>query len=277
MKLRFWGTRGSFAMSGADYLRYGGNTTAVELIAANQRRLLIDLGTGVTELAKELIAAEFGQGQGELPVLLSHTHLDHIQGLPFFTPFFIKGNRIAIFGAEPIGVSLIQVFQNQLDPHYSPLNGLENLAAGVTIHTVFPGKPLPIEGFEVTATAIPHGNMWTTAFRITADGRTVVFASDVEYPDTGPTPEALALAAGADLLIHDAMYSDEEYLSRRGWGHSPPSAAIEVAEKAGVKKLALSHHSPDAVDSAIDALVERAREQTSIPLFAAAEGAYLDV
>ncbi|MCG8420557.1 MAG: MBL fold metallo-hydrolase [Proteobacteria bacterium] len=276
MKLRYWGTRGSFAMSGADYLRYGGNTTAVEFVAANGRRLLIDLGTGVTELAKQLLAAEFGEGKGELPILLTHTHLDHIQGLPFFTPFFVKGNRISIMGAEPIGISLTDVFQNQLNPHYSPLNGLENLAAGVTVHTIYPGNSLPVEGFEVSTASVPHGGMWTTAFRITADGTTVVFLSDVEYPESVPTVEALALAKGADLLIHDAMFSEEEYRKRHGWGHSSVNTAIEVAERADVARLALFHHNPDSVDTVIDAMVEHARERTSVPLYAAAEGTYIE-
>ena len=130
MKIRFWGVRGSFAMSGRDFLRYGGNTTSVELVSAAGDRLLIDLGTGATEYAKTLMAAEFGKGQGSLPILLSHTHLDHIQGLPFFTPFFIKGNKIGILGATPTsGLSLEATLQNQLAPHYSPLNSLGNLAA----------------------------------------------------------------------------------------------------------------------------------------------------
>ena len=133
MKVRFWGVRGSFAMSGLPYLRYGGNTTSVELQTDKGQRLLIDLGTGATEFAKQLMGAEFGKGQGRLPILLSHTHLDHIQGLPFFTPFFIKGNEIRILGANQ---QLESVLQNQLAPHYSPLNGLENLAAGVSIETI---------------------------------------------------------------------------------------------------------------------------------------------
>ncbi|MEM9487606.1 MAG: MBL fold metallo-hydrolase [Myxococcota bacterium] len=277
MKLRFWGTRGSFAMSGAQYLRYGGNTTAVEFIASAGQRLLIDLGTGATVLAKHLVGQEFGQGQGELPILMTHTHLDHIQGLPFFTPFFIKGNRIRIFGAEPLGVSLTQVFQNQLNPHYSPLNGLENLAAGVTIHTIMPGHEVPVEGFDVSATAVPHGGMWTTAYRITADNTTVVFLTDVEYPDSQPTPEALQLVRGADLLIHDAMYSDQEYKLRQGWGHSSVSTAITVAERSGVERLALFHHNPDSTDEAIDEMVGQATEKTSVPVFAAAEGHYLSL
>ena len=279
MKLRFWGVRGSFAMSGRDFLRYGGNTSSIELLASDGHRLLVDLGTGATEFAKHLMGAEFGKGQGKLPILLTHTHLDHIQGLPFFTPFFIKGNEIRIMGADPIsGLSLEATLQNQLAPHYSPLNGLENLAAGVTISSFVPGGTLTVPGFVVQTAAVPHGSMWTTAFRITADGKTVTFLSDVEYPNLDePLPQALALAKDADLLIHDAMHSDLDYEMRRGWGHSPARAGVIVAERANAKRLALFHHSPDATDDMIDEVVARTSAETSVPVFAAAEGAYLDV
>ena len=279
MKIRFWGVRGSFAMSGRDFLRYGGNTTSVELVTDAGERLLIDLGTGATELAKTLMAAEFGKGAGKLPILLSHTHLDHIQGLPFFTPFFIKGNEIRILGANPIsGLSLEATLQNQLAPHYSPLNGLENLAAGVSIETIQAGSTLSLPGFEVVTQAMPHGSMWTTAYRITADGKTVTYLSDGEYPSPDdPSAEAVALARDADLLIHDAMHSDQDYPQRRGWGHSPAHAGVVVAERAGAKKLALFHHSPDATDAMIDEVVELTAAHTAVPVFAAAEGSYLDV
>ena len=279
MKIRFWGVRGSFAMSGREFLRYGGNTSSVELLSNDGKRLLIDLGTGATELAKHLMASEFGKGQGSLPILLTHTHLDHIQGLPFFTPFFIKGNEIRIMGADPIsGLSLEATLQNQLAPHYSPLNGLENLAAGVTISSFVPGGTLAVPGFVVHTAAVPHGSMWTTAFRIDADGKTVTFLSDVEYPSVDePLPQALALAQGADLLVHDAMHSDLDYEMRRGWGHSPARAGVVVAERAGAKRLALFHHSPDATDDMIDEVVARTAASTAVPVFAAAEGAYQDV
>jgi len=279
VKIRFWGVRGSFAMSGRDFLRYGGNTTSVELVTDDGHRLLIDLGTGATELAKALMGAEFGKGAGRLPILLSHTHLDHIQGLPFFTPFFIKGNEIRILGANPIsGLSLEATLQNQLAPHYSPLNGLENLAAGVSIETIQAGSTLSLPGFEVVTQAMPHGSMWTTAYRITADGKTVTYLSDVEYPNADePSAEAVALAQDADLLIHDAMHSDQDYPSRRGWGHSPAHAGVVVAERARAKKLALFHHSPDATDAMIDEVVALTASHTAVPVFAAAEGSYLDV
>ncbi|HTE51750.1 MAG TPA: MBL fold metallo-hydrolase [Kofleriaceae bacterium] len=272
MKLRFWGVRGSFATPGPHYLRYGGNTPAVEIVSDAGQRVLIDLGTGITELGKQLMAGQFGEGRGVLPVLLTHTHLDHIQGLPFFTPLFIRGNSIRILGPELTGAPLTQVLQNQLNGHYSPLYGLENLAAGVEIDTMRPGASLPVEGFEVRAAAMPHGGMMVLALRISADGKSIAFLSDVEYPLSGPTADALALARGADLLVHDAMFSDAEYASRAGWGHSPVSSAIAVAERAGVGRLALFHHSPDSTDAEIDTIVAGARRRTSIPLFAAAEG-----
>ena len=275
--MRFWGVRGSFATPGPHHLRFGGNTPAVEISTDAGRRVLIDLGTGVTELGKQLMAGEFAEGRGTLPILLTHTHLDHIQGLPFFTPFFIKGNQIRIMGAAPNGTPLEDVLQNQLNGHYSPLYGLENLAAGVRVDAIEPGSSLPVEGFEVRCAALPHGGMAVLGFRITADGKTIAFLSDVEYPGGEPTAEALALARGADLLIHDAMFSDAEYESRAGWGHSPVSSAIAVAERAGAGKLALFHHSPDSTDAEIDGIVADARRRSSIPLFAAAEGPTLDV
>jgi phosphoribosyl 1,2-cyclic phosphodiesterase len=278
MKLRFWGVRGSFAMSGRDFLRYGGNTTCVELLTDAGERLLIDLGTGATELGKTLMGAEFGKGAGTLPVLLSHTHLDHIQGLPFFTPFFIKGNTIRIIGANPMGYTLEATLQNQLAPHYSPLNGLENLAAGVSIETVAAGSTFELPGFMVTTAAVPHGSMWSTGYRISADGKTIAYLSDVEYPSVDePLDVAVNLARDADLLIHDAMHADEDYDHRRGWGHSPARAGVVVAERAGAKKLALFHHSPDATDDMIDEVVSRTAARTAVPVFAAAEGSYVDI
>jgi phosphoribosyl 1,2-cyclic phosphodiesterase len=278
VKIRFWGVRGSFAMCGREFLRYGGNTTSIELVTSAGSRLLVDLGTGATELAKQLMASEFGQGKGRLPVLLTHTHLDHIQGLPFFTPFFVKGNQIRILGVDPPGLSLKSTLQNQLAPHYSPLNGLENLAAGVSIETFLAGTSFQIDDFSIVTAAVPHGSMWTTAFRITADKKTVTFLSDVEYPAPDqPTPAALALAQGADLLIHDAMHADHEYDQRRGWGHSPAQAGTLLAAAAGAARVALTHHSPDATDAMIDAVVARAQKNSKVPVFGAAEGAYLDV
>ncbi|HLU65642.1 MAG TPA: MBL fold metallo-hydrolase [Kofleriaceae bacterium] len=269
--MRFWGVRGSFATPGPHFLRYGGNTPAVEIASDSGRRVLIDLGTGATELGKQLMTEEFAEGKGSLPILLTHTHLDHLQGLPFFTPFFIKGNQIQILGAAPSGTPLADVLQNQLNGHYSPLYGLENLAAGVRVDAVGPGSSLPVEGFEVQSAVLPHGGMAVLGFRITADGKSIAYLSDVEYPLGEPTAEALALARGADLLIHDAMFSDAEYESRAGWGHSAVSSAIAVAERAGVGQLALFHHSPDSTDAEIDSIVADARRRTSIPLFAAAE------
>jgi ribonuclease BN (tRNA processing enzyme) len=130
----------------------------------------------------------------------------------------------------------------------------------------------------VTTAAVPHGSMWTTAFRIAADGKVVTLLSDVEYPSPDePLPQAIELARNADLLVHDAMHADHDYELRRGWGHSPARAGVIVAERAGAKKLALFHHSPDATDDMIDEVVRRTASQTAVPVFAAGEGSYIDV
>ena len=141
-----------------------------------------------------------------------------------------------------------------------------------------PGAPFKLPGYEVTTAAVPHGSMHTTAFRITADGKVVTILTDVEYPTPDdPLPEAIALAKDADLLIHDAMHADHDYGMRRGWGHSPARAGVIVAERAGAKKLALFHHSPDATDDMIDEVVLETAARTNVTVFAAAEGAYHDV
>jgi len=261
----------------------------LELRAGSMCALLGHNGAGKTTLLGLLstlvrpnagtIRYESGGKPGRYHVLLSHVHWDHIQGLPFFTPFFIKGNEIRILGANPSsGLALEATLQNQLAPHYSPLNGLENLAAGVSIESFAPGGSFTVPGYEVTTAAVPHGSMWTTGFRISADDKVVTILSDVEYPTPDdPLPEALELARGADLLVHDAMHADHDYDLRRGWGHSPARAGVIVAERAGAKKLALFHHNPDATDDMIDEVVERTASRTSVPVFAAAEGSYLDV
>jgi phosphoribosyl 1,2-cyclic phosphodiesterase len=277
VKVRFWGVRGSVATPGPEFLRYGGNTTAVEVRAGGGHRLLIDLGTGATQLAKELVEAEFGRGEGELPILLSHTHLDHIQGLPFFTPFFIRGNQIRIIGPQLADLSLIETLQNHLNPHYSPLYGLENLAAGVRIETIEHGATIELPGFTVSAAAVPHGGMTSFGFRIEADGASLAFLGDVEHPLEGPLPSAIELARDVNLLIHDAMFTDEAYELRRGWGHSPVSNAIAVAEASQAKSLALFHHNPDATDDDIDAIVDWARAHSRVPVFAASEGPAFDI
>jgi ribonuclease BN (tRNA processing enzyme) len=205
-----------------------------------------------------------------------HTHLI-TPGLPFFTAFFIMATdpdprrcRCPASARGDASEPVIAALQ--------PLNGLENLAAGVSIETIIPGTPIALPGFEVVTAAVPHGSMWTTAYRITADNRTVTFLSDVEYPSIDePLPAAIALAHEADLLIHDAMYADEDYERSKGWGHSPARAGVVLAERARAKKLALFHHSPDATDDMIDAVVERTAARTAIPVIAAAEGHYLDI
>ena len=195
MKIRFWGVRGSFAMSRARVPALRRQHDLGRAASPTRgERLLIDLGTGATELAKQLMGGEFGKGQGSLPILLTHTHLDHIQGLPFFTPFFIKGNEIRIWAPiRSAALSLEATLQNQLAPHYSPLNGLENLAAGVTIETFVPGGTLAVPGFDGAHRRGParqHVDDRVPHHRRRQDRD--VSLSDVEYPSA-----RRAAAAGA--------------------------------------------------------------------------------
>ena len=216
-----------------------------------------------------------------LPILLSHTHLDHIQGLPFFTPFFIKGNEIRIMGANPIvgavargdaaepARAALQPAQRAREPR-GRRDDRERSRRARTI--ALPGlrghRP---RRCRTAACGRPRSGS-------PRDGKIVTLLTDVEYPSPDePLPEAIALAHDADLLIHDAMHADHDYEQRRGWGHSPARAGVVVAERAGAKQLALFHHSPDATDDMIDEVVARTAASTAVPVFAAAEGNYLDV
>lgn len=277
MKIRFWGARGSFATPGHQFLRYGGNTTAIEIASKAGEQILIDLGTGATEFAKELMKNEFGSGEGRLSILLTHTHLDHIQGLPFFTPFFIKGNSIEIYGPETKGKTIAEVLQNQLNGYYSPLYGLENLAAGVSVKTFVPGTSIDIGSVHVSAIALPHGGTSVLGFRITCDDVSVSVMTDVEHGALGPSRDVLRFIHQSDVLIHDAMFSDHEYKTRRGWGHSSMSSAIDVAELSQAKQVVFTHHSPDSSDREIDSLVAIAAARTNIPVLAAREGLTIEL
>lgn len=257
MNLTVWGTRGSFAAPGAEYVGLGGNTTCIE-ITAGAGRLIIDLGTGSIPLAASLVAGAHGRG-ASLSILLSHTHIDHIQGLPFFSPFFIAGNRIRILGPSTADAPLEHLLQQYLRPHHSPLHGLENLAATVTVDEVDCGTDLTVEGFTVRALPVLHGHATALGFRISDGRRTVAIMTDVD----GHDDNTAQLATGADLLIHGATILDG--------AQSSIAAAIALAERAHVPRVILTHFAPGATDAAILAAIAAAAATTSIAVSAARE------
>lgn len=275
MKVRFWGVRGFYPAAGEAFVRYGGNTAALEVVNDHGDRLSIDFGTGAVPFGRALLGAGFGAGKGALTALLSHTHLDHTAALPFFVPVFIPGNKIDIYGATSDG-KLQNVLESLFDPHVCPINSLSNLGATVTIHNVANG-PVAVPGFAVQALLVPHGKATGVAWRIEADGKSLAVITAIDHPKEGPLPAAVGLAKGVDLLLHDAAWPSSRAYHVKRWGGASLGYAISVAELAQVKQLVLTHHAPNHCDADIDRMLADAKTRTTLPVLAATEGETLDV
>ena len=289
MRVTFWGTRGAVPAPGPDTTRYGGNTACVE-VRSGPHVLILDAGTGIRSLGLALMR-EFGGRPLTAHLFISHTHWDHIQGFPFFVPAHTRGATIHVYGAPGQGRGLEKILRGQMESDYSPI-GLGDLAATIDFHELR-GRDIEIGDVRVATTYLNHPGM-TLGYRITADGRRLVYAADHEpYAETldhvagrGQEGRAygarldettVAFAAGADLYIADAQYTDEEYATRIGWGHSSLSAAVGLGLAAEAKALALFHHDPMHGDAVMEGMERAAREMVAarggvMHCFAAAEG-----
>jgi phosphoribosyl 1,2-cyclic phosphodiesterase len=250
MQLRFWGVRGSLATPGPGTVRYGGNTLCVEIRVGSQR-IIIDAGSGIRVLGSALAAA--GQAVGA-DLLISHTHLDHICGLPFFAPLFDPATRLRIWGGHltpPEGIE--RALRLSLAAPLMP-NVDQEFRAKITFHDFAPGDDLPLpDGLRVRTVALSHpGN--AVGFRIDAGGASVCYLSDTEHPPHGVDESLRHFAAGASVLIYDATYTDVEYRTRIGWGHSTWREGVRLADAASVNRLVLFHHDPAHDDSFMDGI-----------------------
>jgi len=269
MEVTFWGVRGSIPAPGPGTVRYGGNTACVSIRTADGGLLVLDCGTGARNLGLALLGdgragregSGFGAGTGEAAILLSHTHWDHIQGFPFFGPLYVEGNRFQIYGPAESSALLEGILEGQMAPQYFPVQTLKNMGARIEIAALPAGTTREILGCRVTAAINPHGRSGAMAFRIEERGRSVVYASDAGYAPEGPSPEVMALYAGADLLIHDSTFTAEDRARYPHRGLSSASEAVQAAVRAGAGKLALFHYDQDYTDAEVDALVERARHE----------------
>ena len=244
MVVRFWGVRGSIAVSGGAFVRTGGNTTCIELECAGSR-LILDGGTGLQALGASLT------GPVDATLLFSHLHWDHVQGVPFFAPAFHPGSRLRFVGPAGLEAALADQMRSPMFPI-----GLEAFNADCTFQEVSPNQTWREGPFTITASTMSHPD-GVLVYRVAAPGRagpcSVVFATDVEH-GRSLDPALVSFCAGADLLMHDAQYTDAEYPARRGWGHSTWAQAVEVADAAGVGQLALIHHDPQRTDAAVAAI-----------------------
>jgi phosphoribosyl 1,2-cyclic phosphodiesterase/CheY-like chemotaxis protein len=287
MRIKFWGTRGSIAKPGPDTVRYGGNTSCVEIRSSRGTLIIIDCGTGAHALGQSLLAASPKGIRGH--ILISHTHWDHIQGLPFFGPLFVSGNEWDIYGPKGLDESVREALAGQMQYTYFPV-ALEQFGATVRYHDLVEGA-FQIDDVRITTRYLNHPAL-TLGYRLEADGATLVYSTDHE-------PHSRALAAGegqiggqderhaeflrgADLVLHDAQYTAKEYPAKIGWGHSPAEYAVRIAHHAGVTKIGLTHHDPLRDDKSLDQLVENLRAAlrsrgSTMEVFAAAEGLSLEI
>jgi CheY-like chemotaxis protein len=294
MLVRFWGTRGSIAAPGPDTIHFGGNTSCVELTTDDQRRFVLDCGTGARPLGLHWLAKV--PSPIRACILIGHTHWDHIQGFPFFAPLFIPGNEFSVYAPNGEGNSLHQVLAGQMEFTYFPVD-LGQLPAALTYFDLAEGVH-EIGGARVEAQYLNHP-VAALGYRIQADGVTVVYLSDHEpFSDTlwrhdeppGKIESILhegdrrhaRFMAGADLVIHDAQYTPEEYPAKKNWGHSTYEYVVGLAAAAGVRTLALTHHDPTHGDEFLAGLEGRAKEAArgwgaSTEVFCAYEGLQLHV
>jgi phosphoribosyl 1,2-cyclic phosphodiesterase len=266
MKVRFWGVRGSIASPGPNTVRYGGNTTCIEIRTDNNELIVLDAGTGIFPLSQTLLA--------ELPVtanvLITHSHWDHIQGLPFFIPNFIPGNVLRLHGGfDPVsGKGIEQVMAVQLQYSYFPVREAE-MKGRIEYVTLVPGQSVQIGSATVTPHLLNHPVI-DFGYRVECNGKSVFFTGDHEPPYNiyEPTDEAYAeyqgfvdakasaihdAIRGVDVFIADCSYTDAEYPSKKGWGHGTFSSSIASAHAAGVKVLYCTHHEPTRSDDALEA------------------------
>jgi phosphoribosyl 1,2-cyclic phosphodiesterase len=239
--------------SGPAFVRHGGNTPCVEVRGEGDALVVLDAGTGIVGLGRKLMAEGFGKGEGRVTLILSHCHPDHLLGLPFFPPVYLKGNFLRIRGISEGGPSLYMILEGMLNPCYSPLYSLKNLKADLDIADW--GSGMLFEGgMSVEAHLVPHGRAVSSLVSITEKGKTLVYLPDVAYPDDAAVADLAKHIQGVHTLIHNAMYGPEEEGKARGYGHSTWRQAAQVARLSGAKRLVLFHHDPDRVDDEVDAM-----------------------
>jgi len=250
MSLHFWGVRGSLPAPGPGTVRYGGNTLCVEL-RCGPHLLMLDGGTGAREFGKHLAASGLPV---DADILLSHTHLDHICGLPFFAPMFDPKARLRFWGGHltpPDGIAkaLLRSWQAPLMPDMDAA-----FTANLSFQDFTPGDALTLHpGLRVTTVALNHpGN--AVGYRIEWRGSNICYITDTEHPAQGVDQSLVRFVRGTDMMIYDASFTDDEYKSCVGWGHSTWQAAADLADAAGVGQLVLFHHLPDHDDDTMDAI-----------------------
>lgn len=295
MKITMRGCRGSIAVPGAETLKYGGNTTCIQLRTNGGDNLIFDAGTGIRQLGLDLMR----EAPVRCAIFITHTHWDHIQGLPFFVPLFVPGSKVDICGSfDPVyQKNLGEILSQQMQYCYFPV--VENELKGeIRYNTLREGQVVEYGSARVTSFVVNHPVLGY-GYKVEADGGTFFFTGDYEppvniySPDDDEYEDYQAMIAtqraslvdflqGVDAMVMDAQYTDEEYKTKIGWGHGTHSKCITLAEEAGVPRVYLTHHEPTRNDAALDSILEEIltsrRHQSGGPeIIMAYEGLSFDV
>lgn len=276
--MKFWGVRGSIPTPGKHTVRYGGNTPCLELRLDDDQLIIFDAGTGIRSFGDDLInKGESVNGY----LLITHPHWDHIQGFPFFKPAFISGNELTIIGTERSEKSLSEIIAEQMNRIYFPVQ-LHALKAKINFKPIREEGEFKIHDATVKTLYVNHPG-FTVAYRVEYRGKTLVYVSDNEPYDrataaslanfesivkekfdaqTGdPNQRVFDFCRDADVLIHDATYTPEEYIDRVGWGHSHYLFTLRVAAEASVKRLYLFHHDQNHSDDKVDDILKKCKKE----------------
>jgi phosphoribosyl 1,2-cyclic phosphodiesterase len=281
VKITYFGVRGSCPCSSDRQHRYGGNTSCILVDVDGEPPLILDLGTGLRALGDHL---NVGLQESGLPLrasaLLTHLHFDHMLGLPFFAPMRDPGAILDVYGPSQADSSLQDTFEAIVQPPFFPIHFAD--FRGETRFHDLDDSGIGLGAIKVTARSVPHIGH-TLGYRIEANGSSLVYIPDHQAPlDRWSVPQGvLELCDGADMVVHDAQYTEEEYASLSDWGHSTPTYALHVASEAGARRLTLFHHDPSHTDREIDKMLSHSRrlasESSVVEVTAAAEGTTVEL
>lgn len=252
MKVKFWGCRGSIPVPDSRMIKYGGNTTCVE-VRLSERILIIDAGTGIRKLGDDLIKRNIF----DFDIFITHSHWDHIQGFPFFRPIYLPKTRIDIFGCTNSFRPLKDILGSQMSSEYFPMS-FQDLKSEINFAESC-SKLYQSHNFHIKTIQTNHP-VFTSGLRIEEDGKSFVFITDNELGTTKPiTPKEdfVNFCKDASYLVHDAQFTEDEYKTRKGWGHSTFEQAIKLARDSGAKNIGLSHHDPNTEDSELDQIASK--------------------
>jgi phosphoribosyl 1,2-cyclic phosphodiesterase len=279
VKVTLWGTRGSVASAGPDTVRYGGNTSCVEVRGADGTRLVLDAGTGIQRLG-----ATIDGDAARIDVLLTHLHMDHIQGLGFFDPLFRPDLEVHLWGPPSATLDLRARLTRYFSPPLFPVR-LRELPCRLRLHDVPMEESFEVGGLRILAGLVCHPGP-TVGYRITERAASLAYLPDHEpalgaprFPEGPDWTSGFELAAGVGLLIHDAQYTEAEYGERVGWGHSALSHVLAFAALARPQRLVTFHHDPTHDDRTLDGLLDEARRSRplSFEILPGTEGGSFDV